>query len=252
MLYGGHIKAVEDIDYLRNFGFDLGEVIVRDKASRILWANSGITNQFDDDFFLIAHGPHEGAPNDLNNLWNTYVPAITETIDIIERIGIGFLTMHLWMDPRFVKSTVLEEKKNALRRLVDYGRQHKVVISLENLSECAADLEAVLNVIPDLAITLDVGHGQLLAETNTSFEIIERVGSCIKHIHLHDNRGGSGVRDDLHLGIGNGIVDFPGILSALIGRGYDGTVTLELEKDVIVAGRERIQRIIEWCCIPPV
>ncbi len=247
MLYGGHIKAPEDIDFLRNLKFDFGEVVVRDKASRALWSDSGIVNQFDDGFFLIAHGPHEGPPNDLNNLWNTYIPALAETVDIIERMEITFLTIHLYMDPRFVKSAVIEEKKNALRRIVDYGRQHKVVISLENLSETAADLEAVVNVIPDLAITLDLGHGQLLAETNTSFGIIERLGQFIKHVHMHDNRGGSGVQDDLHLGIGNGIVDFPGILKALVGRGYDGTVTLELEKDVLAQGRKRIESIIRRC-----
>ncbi|MBI5248623.1 MAG: sugar phosphate isomerase/epimerase [Desulfomonile tiedjei] len=245
MLYGGHIKAPEDIDFLRKLKFDFGEVIVRDKASRSLWANSGVTNQYDDGFFLVAHGPHEGPPNDLNNIWNTYIPALAETVDIIERMGISFLTIHSWMDPRFVKTSVLEEKKNALRRIVDYGRQHKVVISLENLSENAADFEAVLNVVPDLAVTLDVGHGQLLTETNTSFGIIERLGSSIRHVHLHDNRGGTGVRDDLHLGIGEGIVDFPGILRALVGSGYNGTMTLELEKYDLQKGRAKINRIIQ-------
>jgi sugar phosphate isomerase/epimerase len=247
MLYGGHIKALEDIDFLRNLGFDLGEVIVRDKASRVLWSDSGVVNQFEDGFFLIAHGPHEGPPNDLSNLWNTYIPALAETVDIVERMSITFLTIHLWVDPRFVKSAVIEEKKSALRRIVDYGRQHKVVISIENLSETAADLEAVVNVIPDLGITLDVGHAQLLAHSNTSFDIIERLGSFIKHIHLHDNRGGSGVRDDLHLAIGNGIVDFPRILEALIGQGYDGTMTLELEKDDLAKGMKKIQSIIRRC-----
>jgi sugar phosphate isomerase/epimerase len=250
MLYGGHIKAPEDIDFLRNLEFDLGEVIVRDKVSRTLWSDSGIVNQFDDGFFLIAHGPHEGPPSDLNNLWNTYIPALAETVDILERMGITFLTIHLYMDPRFVKLAVIEEKKSALRQIADYGRQHKVVISLENLSETATDLEAVANVIPDLAITLDVGHGQLLAQKNTSFDIIERLGLSIKHVHVHDNRGGSGVRDDLHLGIGNGIVDFLRIFKALVDSGYDGTVTLELEKDVLAQGRKRIETIISHCHVP--
>jgi sugar phosphate isomerase/epimerase len=247
MLYGGHIKEREDIDFLRTQGFDLGEVVVRDKASRSFWRSSDITNDFEDGFLLIAHGPHEGPPNDLNNLWSTYIPALIETVDVVQGMRIGFLTIHLWMDPRFVKLSVLEEKKNALRQVVDYGRQHKVIISLENLSENAADFEAILNVIPDLAITLDVGHGQLLTQTNTSFEIIQRLCSCINHVHLHDNRGGSGVRDDLHLGIGDGIVDFERIVGSLIGHGYDGTMTLELDKGIVVEGRDRIRRMVERC-----
>ena len=42
MLYGGHIKSLEDIDFLRVAGFDFGEVVIRNKKARDYWKLSGI------------------------------------------------------------------------------------------------------------------------------------------------------------------------------------------------------------------
>ncbi|AFM25258.1 sugar phosphate isomerase/epimerase family protein [Desulfomonile tiedjei] len=245
MFFGGHVRHPEDIDFLQALEFDFGEVVIRDKASRALWSESNVRNMGNDTFFLLAHGPHEGPPNDPKNLWNIYVPALIETIDIAHGMNITLLTIHMWVDHRFVKRTIIEEKKNALRQVVDFGRQRNVSVSLENLSESAADIEAVLAVVPDLVLTLDVGHGQLLAKTNTSFEIIERLGPFIRHVHLHDNRGGKGVEDDLHLPIGEGVIDFHGILGLLKHRRYDGTMTLELERHSLEEGRRTVQRFLD-------
>ena len=125
-----------------------------------------------------------------------------------------------------------------------FGRENGVLISLENLSETATDLGPLLEAVPDLGLTLDVGHGQLLTDTNTSFDIIENLSASIKHIHLHDNRGGRGVKDDLHLPLGEGIIDFHGIFERLVKKGYNGTVTLELEKEVLESSRKRIRQIV--------
>jgi sugar phosphate isomerase/epimerase len=244
MLYGGHVKSLDDIRYLQDLKFDLGEVIFRNVESRSYWLDSGITNGFDPGFFLIAHGPREGPPNDIRHLWDNYYLALQETVDVVHRLGIEFLTIHLWMDPRFVRSTAHEEKMRFLSAICAHGRANDVIISLENLSETATDLGPVLEAVPDLGLTLDVGHGQLLTDINTSFDIIENLSASIKHIHLHDNRGGRGVKDDLHLPLGDGIIDFQGIFERLVKKGYDGTVTLELEKEVLESSRKTIRQIV--------
>ena len=164
---------------------------------------------------------------------------------VVHRLGIEFLTIHLWLDPRFVGSEAREEKQSILRDICAYGRENGVLISLENLSETETDLGPILEAVPDLCLTLDVGHGQLLTDTNTSFDIIETLSASIKHIHLHDNRGGRGVKDDLHLPLGNGVIDFHGIFERLVKKGYDGTVTLELEKEVLESSRKKIARIVD-------
>jgi len=249
MLYGGHVKEIEDIGFLKGLGFDFGELVLSNAKSRRLWSSSEFSNSLDEGFFLVAHGPNEGPPNDLKNLRNKCYPALCKTVDVAAKLGINLLVIHLWMDRRFVKPEVREEKKRALRRLCDYAAACKVLICLENLSEDAEDLAVALNAVPDLGITLDVGHGQLLAETNTSFRIIEELFPSIKHIHLHDNRGGRGVADDLHLAVGDGSVDFEGILGALVRKGFDRTMTIEVQKDVLQKSCEILKYIVG--CVSP-
>jgi hypothetical protein len=106
-------------------------------------------------------------------------------------------------------------------------------------------------------MTLDLGHGQILPPTlasepetqiNASFELIAAYAKDkgrIRHVHLHDNHGGDHVRDDLHLPLGEGCVDFAGILSALRATGYDGAFSFEVALDAAVRGRDRVRAIWE-------
>jgi sugar phosphate isomerase/epimerase len=245
MLYGGHVKSIDDIDFLQSLKFDLGEVVFRNAESRAYWRDSGITNGFGSGFFLIGHGPQEGPPNDIDHLWKIYYHDLQQTVDAAHRLGIEFLTIHLWLDPRFVRPEAREQKKRFLKDICAYGKQKGVLISLENLSETATDFRPIFEALPDLGLTLDVGHAQLLTDVNTSFDIIEHLSARIKHIHLHDNRGGRGEKDDLHLPIGDGIIDFHGIFDALLKKGYDRTITLELEREDLVMSREKITRIVD-------
>jgi sugar phosphate isomerase/epimerase len=244
MLYGGHVKTFEDIEFLRSLGFDFGELVLWNAQARRLWRSSGFSNEFSRGFFLLAHGPNEGSPNDITHLHNSCLPRLCKTVDVVSALGIRLLVIHLWMDRRFVTPEVRDEKKRVLRDLFDYGLARKVLICLENLSEDADDLGDVLKTVPGLGITLDVGHGQLLAETNTSFAIIDRHFDSIRHVHLHDNKGGTGVADDLHLPIGEGTVDFQSILTALVRRGYQGTITLEVKREFLASSLAKVRSMV--------
>jgi sugar phosphate isomerase/epimerase len=245
MRYGGHVKSLADLEFLQDKRFDLGELVLGSREACTYSLDLNIRDRCKPDFLLIAHGPREGPPNDAHHLWNSYYPALQETVRTVAQLGIRFLTVHLWLDRRFIKPAVLPEKTRLLKDIHAYGREQDVAISLENLSEAARDIRAAMTAVPELSITLDVGHGQLLTQVNTSFEIIEEFHSSIRHIHLHDNNGGSGVKDDLHLPIGQGIVDFTGIVEALIRYGYDGTMTLELEREDLELSREKILDIVD-------
>jgi sugar phosphate isomerase/epimerase len=60
---------------------------------------------------------------------------------------------------------------------------------------------------------------------NTTEELLAHFGPRIRHVHLHDNKGGTA---DLHLPLGSGTMDFRRQLAALKSIGYDGTITLEV------------------------
>jgi sugar phosphate isomerase/epimerase len=211
-----------------------------------LWWESGIKNHFTDGFFLIAHGPPVEEPfNDVTHLWHHYLPELMKTVDTACRMQIKLLTIHMCVDSRNISSLVLTEKIRALEELTAYAKKNGVKICLENVSESAEALKSVFNAVPDLGLTLDIGHAELYAETNSSFEIIEKLGHAICHVHLHDNYGGQTRADDLHLPIGEGIVEFATILNALIKSGYNKTMTFELKHHALLPSLKRVQDLIE-------
>ena len=245
MFFGAPVRSLDDITRLRRTGFDFGEIAMANAGARRMWWESGFINGGLGKFFLMAHGPLEGDPNDAGSLWNRYVPNLLATVDTLNRMSIRSLNIHLLVDRRRVSNLVLAEKTRALKEIVEHGRKNSVAINLENLSETAEDFEPVIGQVPDLGLTLDVGHANLGGSENKSIAIIEKFGRLIRHVHLHDNRGGQSKDDDLHLPIGSGTVDFPGIMASLLGAGYDGTMTLEVKPEDQLAGRNWIETLVK-------
>jgi L-ribulose-5-phosphate 3-epimerase UlaE len=244
MFFGAPVRSLDDIARLKRIGFDFGEIAIANAGARIMWWESGIINGGMDQFSLMAHGSLEGNPNDARSLWNRYVPNLLATVDTLNR-SIRSLNIHLLVDRRIVSSLVLTEKIRALREIVEYGRKNSVAINLENLSETADDLEPVINEVPNLGLTLEVGHANLNGSANKSISIIEKIGKSIRHVHLHDNLGGQSQDDDLHLPIGDGTVDFRAIMTSLMNVGYDGTLTLEVKPEFQEAGRIRVKTAVK-------
>ncbi|MFH1117291.1 MAG: hypothetical protein V1792_25515 [Pseudomonadota bacterium] len=81
------------------------------------------------------------------------------------------------------------EKARALRELLEYPAGKGVVIGLENVTESAKGLEAVLSAVPDLRFTLDFGRRQLGTQVDKPVEIVPSLHTAILHVHLHDNSG---------------------------------------------------------------
>lgn len=103
-----------------------------------------------------------------------------------------------------------------------------VGLMIENLPgdyNSADQLGELLDRMPGLGLHLDIGHANLLVPFNTTEEILARYGDRLRHVHLHDNKGGHA---DLHLPLGAGTVDLNAAVRALQRCGYDGPITLEV------------------------
>ncbi|MGA8830799.1 MAG: hypothetical protein WB554_04275 [Desulfomonilaceae bacterium] len=174
MFFGAPARSLDDIARLRRTGFDFGEIALANAGARRMWWESGVINGGLGKFFLMAHGPPEGDPNDANSLWNRYIPNLMATVDTLNRMAIGSLNIHLLVDRRRVSSLVFTEKTRALKEIVEYGREDSVAINLENLSETAEDLEPVIKGVPDLSLT-DVGHANLHGSVNSQFRLLYNV-----------------------------------------------------------------------------
>lgn len=239
---GGTARRPEDVRELQHMGLQFVEIPISDPDSfeqRIgdyqeALEASGLAS--------LCHGPREGDPNNVDTLETVYLPRLLKVLSLMPRLDMRLLTIHLWMDPRFVKSEVISYKVGLLKRLLRRSEDAGITVCIENLSESAAHLSPVFEALPSLSLTLDVGHAQLLSSQNTGFGFIERLPERIRHIHLHDNLGGTSVADDLHLPVGKGIVDFDGLFHHLRLIGYNRTMTLELRPEEI---RHNLETVIQ-------
>jgi sugar phosphate isomerase/epimerase len=150
-------------------------------------------------------------------------------IEMFSRIGAAWMNLHPdRFAPMHERSFIVERNLESLRDLVPVARDWQVGLMIENLPghfNTVSQLAQILDPLPDVSLHLDIGHCNLLTDYNTAEEILAAYGSRLRHVHLHDNKGGSA---DLHLPLGTGTVDVPRHVRALQAIGYDSTITLEV------------------------
>jgi len=148
---------------------------------------------------LIGHGPNEGNPRDLTSLESHCLPKIKQALEEASRLNAPLLTIHFNVDSRWIPPETIKGKIDMLSRIAQWSMELGVRVNLENLSEAAVDLEKALLKVPELDLTLDVGHAMLTHRESTAPNIIKRLYDRISHLHLHDNHGGKSHRNDEHL-----------------------------------------------------
>lgn len=235
MIIGGRAHNLDEVIAVSKLGLPFIEISLDDPATVSDWLPQLTEIKNSRGIFYLAHFPNEDNPFDLAILSNKFFPRIKALMEISRQLEIHKATLHFWMDKRWASADLIRGKLDILSRIVDYGSEIGITVCIENLSERADSFAPAFEIIPDLKMTLDIGHAQLLAKKNTSFRFIEEYFPRIAHIHVHDNRGGTSVKDDLHLPLGEGSVDYKAILKALMNNGYESTITMEVKiKDLLM------------------
>lgn len=107
------------------------------------------------------------------------------------------------------------------------------------------EFEGVFQKFPNLKFTLDVGHANIGGKSGKRIlEFLARFPDRLAHIHASDNFG----KDDNHLPLGTGIVDFARVIKSIKEIGYDGTVTFEIfsrDRDYLKISREKFEAMLE-------
>ena len=226
---GGTARSPDDVVLLNELGLQFAEIPITNPEKFLSHIENYQDLRDDLGIYYLCHGPREGDPNDIDTLENVYFPKLLQVLSIMPELEMRLLTLHLWLDPRFVVPDLIVYKVGFLKRVLQRAGDSDITVCLENLSETAEHMAPIFGALPSLNLTLDLGHAQLLSDQNTSFGFVEQFPDRIRHIHLHDNLGGDSSADDLHLPVGKGVVDFDGILRRLNQTEYDGIMTLELK-----------------------
>jgi sugar phosphate isomerase/epimerase len=157
------------------------------------------------------------------------IAELRRCIEVFAQIGVRCMNLHPdRYAPMHDRSFYIRRNLESLRELLGYAEHSGVSLMLENLPgdfNTPRQLGELLDPIPQLGLHLDIGHANLQTPYNQTEDFLRAYGERLRHVHLHDNRGGD---QDLHLPLGAGTVDVPRSIRALHAAGYDGTITLEV------------------------
>jgi sugar phosphate isomerase/epimerase len=244
-IIGGRAHDIKQIIEVGELGFPFAEINIDDPETVAGHLDTLLELKEKYGFFYLAHYPNEGDPSDVSQLEQRFIPKMKKLISLSRDLGVQKGTMHFWMDKRWAPAELIAAKTELLAELVNHAADNKMVLCLENLTSQYDSFLDIFNAVPGLRMTMDIGHGELLSSENTSFGFMAHLFDKIEHIHVHDNHGGTGVKDDLHLPLGEGVVDYPKILGALNSKGYDSTITLEVQPPDMTRTRKEVERYIQ-------
>lgn len=159
--------------------------------------------------------------------------AAVEELKLCLRVfaGVGARWMNLHPDrqaPFHERKFVIERNVQTIRELLPLAEELGMGLMIENLPgsfNTTRQLSELMDQVPQLGLHLDIGHANLLTDYNTTDELLATFGKRLRHVHLHDNKGGSA---DLHLPLGAGTLDIAHYVHSLQAARYDGTITLEV------------------------
>jgi sugar phosphate isomerase/epimerase len=174
------------------------------------------------------------------------VEELRRCVDVFAAVGARWMNVHPDRHaPMHDRKFFIERNLASLRELLPYASERGVGLMVENLPgdfNTARELGELLDPLPELGLHLDIGHANLQVAESTVEELLSAYGARLRHVHLHDNKGGSA---DLHLPLGTGTVDLSRAVRALKQLGYDGTITLEVftpDRHHLAYSRDLLQR----------
>lgn len=132
-------------------------------------------------------------------------------------------------------------------RLPDLSAATGVTVAIENMFPVRVGERGVtfhadqdldeLEGIHDL--TLDTSHAAVAR--HDLVDVRRRFGDRLRHVHLSDNAGKGW---DSHLPPGDGVLDLDGFLADLVGDGYQGGVTLEVDLRRYLTDAEKLRAVM--------
>lgn len=195
-------------------------------------------------FYLPMASPFEG-------IRRATVEEMKRCLEIFSVVGARWMNLHPQaFAPMHDRAFIIQRNVDTITDLLPTSRSCGVGLMIENLPgdwNNVLQLSQLLDPIPELGLHLDIGHANLQVMRNTTDEILRAYGSRLRHVHLHDNKGGA---HDLHLPLGSGNVDVHHTIAELRRVGYDGTITLEVfseDRHYLAYSRDVLRQIWTAC-----
>ena len=172
--------------------------------------------------------------------------ALEAALEFARAVRSPHMVMHSGCLPQYPpqgQQKWLEQFCEQQQPLLDKAGELEVRIALENTYEPDIALfEQIFERMNNLALgmCLDTGHATCFGRIEPA-QWSRRFAERISHVHCSDNDG----KDDLHWGLGKGVVDFREILKPLVQIGSLATITLEVTADDAQSSQDYLNKLLK-------
>lgn len=246
--------VLQEIAVISELGFDYLELtmdppqahysVIRRQKERILKTLEDL------NLGVICHLPTFVSTADLTEgLRKASLNEVLESLETASEIGAQKVVLHPSPISGMGVLMLRQARKYALESLgiiVEKAERLKLCLCLENMFPKSNSLVnpgefvEVFEMFPALKFVFDTGHANIDDKDGNKIRaFIQRFQDRLEHVHASDNFG----REDNHLPIGTGTIDFPAVMRMLREIPYDKTITLEVfsrDKDYLRISREKL------------
>ena len=179
------------------------------------------------------HSPFIG----VNNLWlgneegDRLCASLIDCVRDCARHGIPVMVIHPYIGFNFDQYIPTDAGLENFGKIIAEAEHLGVRLGFENV-EGEPFLEAIMKTFrssPALGFCLDTGHELCY---NLGKDMLALYGDKLCHTHFNDNLGSLGEvithLDDYHFTMGDGIVDWKGVMTRIRKTGYSGIIMCEL------------------------
>ena len=202
---------LEEIRWMAEMGLEFIDLTLEPPAAASWLADAKAIRRALDDSGLEVVGHtafYLPMASPIEEIRRAAVDELRRCIAIFGEVGVKWMNLHPDRHaPMHDRSFYIRQNIETIRELLPFGQEHGVGLMIENLPgdyNTPAQLADLMDPLPEVGLHLDIGHANLLTPYNTTEEILQAYGSRLRHVHLHDNKGGGG---DLHLPLGAGTLD---------------------------------------------
>lgn len=221
-----------EIDWISEMGFDFIDLTLEPPAADVRKLDlHDVRSALDDHGLSVVGHTAYYLPlcSPFESLRRAAVQELKLCLEAFGQLGVRWMNLHPDRQaPLHDRKFVIERNLQSIRELLPVAQEHGLGLMIENLPgnfNTARQVSELLDPIPELGLHLDIGHANLLVELNCTDELLASYGRRLRHVHLHDNKGGNA---DLHLPLGAGTLETDHYVRSLQAVGYDDTITLEV------------------------
>jgi sugar phosphate isomerase/epimerase len=223
---------VAEIDFIASHGFDFIDLTLEYPAAHIdVISGQDVLKALDESgLSVIGHTAYYlPFASPINAIREAAINDVLRTLDFFKEAGAKIVTLHPDSGIGAMEnSATISLNALSFKIISDEATKYDIAIVIENVPGVFSSVEAlksILGSVPGLGFHFDVGHA--FVGRNRFSHLLSAFKDKIEHVHLSDNR----LREDDHLPLGSGKIDWNEVTKAIKKTGYDGTFTLEVFSD---------------------